>query len=167
MQRLWIYIRRYRLRYAVGIFATLATVGFANVLPYLYKLSINSIERGQFARLPRYTLLICGIAILAGAARWFSRFVTFNVARDIEYDMRNDLFAHLTTLGPNFYERMKTGDLMSRLINDLTLLRMLFGMVVLSFTDAPVRYVVALTIMMSLNTKLALASVLPYMLLLV
>ena len=55
-----------------------------------------------------------------GAARWFSRVVIFNCGRNVEYDLRNDLFAHLCNLDQVFYQRIKTGDLMSRMINDLS-----------------------------------------------
>ena len=74
-------------------------------------------------------------ALMLGTVRWFSRFVIFNVGRDIEYDLRNDLFEHLTTLGTDFYMQFKTGDLMSRMINDLTAVRMMVGMFVLSILE--------------------------------
>ena len=91
-----------------------------------------------------------------GAARWFSRFVIFNCGRDIEYDLRNDLFAHLCNLDQIFYQRIKTGDLMSRMINDLSAVRMMVGMGVLSFTNVPVTFFFALVFMFSLNPRLTL-----------
>ena len=57
----------------------------------------------------------------------------FNTGRDIEYDLRNDLFVHLTHLGADFYDKHKVGDLMSRLVNDLTAVRMMVGMGVVTF----------------------------------
>ena len=86
-----------------------------------------------------------------GAVRWFSRFMIFNFGRDVEYYLRNDLFERLTWLGRYFYERLKTGDLMSRMINDLTAVRMMVGMGVLTFANTPLYYVYALSFMFSMQ----------------
>src|SRR5579875_1359968 len=111
MRRLLGYLRRFWLRYAFGIACTFATATLAMAVPYLLKTGINAIQRGQYERLPRITLLICAAASLMGVVRWFSRFVIFNAGRDIEYEVRKDLFGRLVWLGPNFFERFKTGDL--------------------------------------------------------
>ena len=105
---------------------------------------------------------MCGAALLMGCARWFSRFIIFNCGRDIEYELRNDLFDHLTSLGPDFYQRFKTGDLMSRMINDLTAVRMMVGMGVLTFANTPVYYVTRWLSWCSLNVRVTIAAVLPY-----
>jgi len=165
MRRLVRYIGRYWHRYAFGIFCTLATAALAMAIPYLVRDAINAIQAHQPAQLVFIVKLICATALLSGVVRWFSRFVIFNCGRDIEYDLRNDLFAHLVKLGPEFYERLKTGDLMSRLINDLTAVRMMIGMGVLTFTNTPLIWVLSLSVMLSLSPRLALASVAPYVLL--
>lgn len=162
MKRLFGYIRRYRLRYGFGMFCTFATASLAMTIPFLIRDAINAIERGHSERL---VPLVEGIALAAvgmGLARWFSRFMLFNCARDIEYDLRKDLYAHLLHLGPNFYQRLRTGDLMSRLINDLTAVRMMVGIGVLTFVNTPLYWIYALAIMLSLNVPLTLASIAPY-----
>ncbi len=163
MRRLFRYIGRYRHRYAFGIFCTLATAGLAMAVPYLVRDAINAIQAHQPEKLAFIVKLICAAAILGGVARWFSRFVIFNCGRDIEYNLRNDLFAHLVKLGPEFYERLKTGDLMSRLVNDLTAVRMMIGMGVLTFTNTPLIWVLSLSVMLSLSPRLTLASIAPYL----
>ncbi len=100
-----------------------------------------------------------------GVARWFSRFVIFNTGRDVEYELRNDLFEHLVTLRPDFYQRLRTGDLMSRMVNDLVAVRMMVGMGVLSFTNTPLYYIYAVVFMTLLNTRLMLAAIAPYLIL--
>ena len=165
MKRLPRYIRRHWLGYTFGIFCTLTTASLAMVGPYLLRDAINAIESGHFGLVAGYAELMFGVALLMGFARWFSRFIIFNCGRDIEYDLRNDLFGHLTSLGPDFYQRVKTGDLMSRLINDLSAVRMMVGMGVLTFANTPVYYVYALAIMASLNVQVTLATMLPYVLL--
>ncbi len=165
MRRLLVYIRRYWLRYAFGIFCTLATATLAMSIPFLVRDAINAIEKGHAERVASLAELICAAAVVMGIVRWFSRFIIFNCGRDIEYNLRNDLFAHLVSLSPDFYERIKTGDLMSRMVNDLTAVRMMIGMGVLTFTNTPLYYVYALAIMTSLNARLTLASIAPYVVL--
>ncbi len=165
MQRLFAYVRGYQLRYAFGIACTVATGSLVMVIPYLNRAGINAIQLGHYERLESLAGWICLIALLAGVTRFFSRFVIFNAGRDVEYDLRNDLFAKLSLLGADFYERQQTGDLMSRLINDLNAIRMMVGMGVLTFVNAPVYFVYALAIMLTLDAPLTLASVAPYVIL--
>ena len=166
MRRLLVYIRRYRLRYLIGIVCTLATATLAMLIPLLIRDSINAVQAGRHAALIRYAGAMGAAALVMGVVRWFSRFVIFNAGRDIEYDIRNDLFARLVTLGPDFYRRLKTGDLMSRMVNDLNAVRMLVGIGVLTFTNTPLYYIYALAFMASLNARLTLASVAPYFMML-
>jgi ATP-binding cassette subfamily B protein len=162
MKRLRSYIRRYWHRYSFGIFCTIITATLLTLIPRLSGMAVNSIQHGDYPRLERLTLLMIGAALLMGGARWFSRFVIFNCGRDIEYDLRNDLFAHLEHLGLDFYQRLKTGDLMSRMINDLSNVRMMVGMVVLSFVNTPVTFLMALGMMFALDWRLSLAAMVPY-----
>jgi ATP-binding cassette, subfamily B, multidrug efflux pump len=162
MKRLRSYIRRYWHRYAFGIFCTIITATLLTLIPRLSGMAINAIQHGDYARLEHLTFLMIGAALLMGAARWFSRFVIFNCGRDIEYDLRNDLFAWLERLSPDFYERIKTGDLMSRMINDLSNVRMMVGMGLLSFTNTPVTFTMALGMMLALNWHLTIAAMVPY-----
>ena len=162
MKRLRSYIRRYWHRYCFGIFCTIITATLLTLIPRLSGMAINAIQHGDRAQLKHITLLMIGAALLMGTARWFSRFVVFNCGRDIEYDLRNDLFAWLERLSPDFYEQIKTGDLMSRMINDLSNVRMMVGMGVLSFTNTPVTFAMALGMMFTLNWHLTLAAMIPY-----
>jgi ATP-binding cassette subfamily B multidrug efflux pump len=167
MKRLSIYIRRYWIWYALGITCTLTFAILQMILPVLMRDAVNSIQQGSMNRLVRYAEWMIGLAALMGIARAVSRSIIFNTGRDIEYDLRNDLFAHLTTLGPGFYEELKTGDLMSRMINDLNAVRMMVGMGVLSFTNTPVTYLFSLAFMFSLSARLTLATIMPYVVLFV
>jgi ATP-binding cassette subfamily B protein len=163
MGRLLAYLRRHRLQYAFGIACTMVTSSLAMIIPYLIGRATNAVEAGHPERVASLAGVMCAVAVGVAVTRWYSRFVIFNTGRDIEYELRNDLYEHLTTLGPSFYERIKTGDLMSRMINDLTAVRMMIGMGVLAFTDAPLRYILALAIMSSMNPALTAASVSPYL----
>jgi ATP-binding cassette subfamily B protein len=165
MKRLLTYARGYWLRYMLGIFCTLATGSLAMIVPLFIKNAINATEKHRLDLVAYYAELMIATAIVLGIVRWFSRFIIFNVGRDIEYDLRNDLFQHLTTLDADFYQRFKTGDLMSRMINDLTAVRMMVGMGVLTFANTPLIYALALIFMVSLNGRLTIAAIIPYFIL--
>ena len=167
MKRLFAYVRRYRSWYALGSLCTLAFSLLQNWMPLLMRDAVNAVRDHAGRRLVVSALTMMALAVLMGVARALSRIITFNTGRSIEYDVRNDLFAHLTTLGTDFYERLKTGDLMSRMVNDLTAVRMMLGMGLLSFTGTPVTYLFALGFMLSLSLRLTLATMTPYLLLFV
>src|SRR6266481_3649249 len=165
MKRLLSYMRRYWLRYSFGIACTFATGTLAMVIPLFLRNAINAIKADHMDLVAYYSELMIAFAVILGIVRWFSRFVIFNIGRDIEYDLRNDLFQHLTTLNSDFYQRFKTGDLMSRMINDLTAVRMMVGMFVLSISNTPLTYALALIFMSSLSPRLTLFAIVPYLVL--
>jgi ATP-binding cassette subfamily B protein len=155
------------LRYAFGIACTIATGTLAMIIPLFLRNAINATRADRMDLVAYYSELMIAFAVILGIVRWFSRFVIFNVGRDIEYDLRNDLFQHLTTLNSDFYQRFKTGDLMSRMINDLTAVRMMVGMFVLTIANTPLIYALALIFMTSLNGRLTFFALVPYVVLFV
>jgi ATP-binding cassette subfamily B multidrug efflux pump len=162
MQRLFAYIRRYWHRYLFGILCTIATAVLLTIIPRLSGKATDAINRSDYARLDRLIQLMVVAAIGMGVARWFSRFVIFNCGRDIEYNLRKDLFEHLSGLDQVFYQRIKTGDLMSRMINDLGAVRMMVGMGALSLTTVPVTFFFALAFMFATSLRLTTAAMIPY-----
>jgi len=168
MGRLWVYMRRYRGRYVFGLTCLLVTCTMAMAVPYLLKRAVDAIAAGRPPSVAATMALgIITIALVQALARTFSRFVIFNVGRDIEYDLRNDLFAHLERLPLSYYQSQQTGDLMSRLVNDITAVRMLLGVGFLNLINTPIYYVYAVSIMVSLDWKLTLAALVPYPIVLV
>jgi ATP-binding cassette subfamily B multidrug efflux pump len=163
MSRLWRYFARYKVRYAGGIACLLGATSLAMAFPWLLGRAVDAIGAGKPPRvLLGYLGLIVAIACVQAIVRTFSRFVIFNVGRDIEYDLRNDLFAHLERLPLAFYQQRQTGDLMSRLVNDVTAVRMLLGPGILNFINTPVAYVYGLAIMLSFDVRLTAAALAVY-----
>ncbi len=105
---------------------------------------------------------IAALALGAAVARVVSRVFIFNAGRQTEYRLRNELFAHLTRLDRAFFERSATGDLTSRVVNDVTFVRLMFGFGVLHVVNTAIAYVVVLSLMLSVSPKLTLYSLLPY-----
>ena len=161
MSRLWAYLARYRLRYAGGIACLLGSRVLAMTLPWLLGMTVDAI-RSRGPVVTRYVAVIAAIAVAQAVVRTFSRFVIFNIGRDIEYDLRNDLFRHLEAQPLAFYQQRQTGDLMSRLVNDVTAVRLLLGLGILNFIDAPLAYALGLSAMLLKDVRLTAAALAVY-----
>jgi len=162
-RRLGTYLGRNRLDYAIGILATLAYAGFFVAFPILTGWSVQALAEGLPAEeVARRCAWLAGVALARSGLRFFSRLRIFNAARQIEYQLRNDLFAHLQRLPQSFYFRWRTGDLMSRCVNDLTAVRLMLGPGLLQVAQTPVLLVAAVTTLFVVNAKLAAFVLLPY-----
>lgn len=103
-------------------------------------------------------LLLIGIAVLSFGTRVLSRIAIFNGGRNAEYEVRRALLHHLQRLGPAFYSRMATGDIMSRVTNDLGQVRLLLGFGVLNLFGTTFALISALAVTLERSVKLTLAS---------
>jgi ATP-binding cassette subfamily B protein len=112
-------------------------------------------------KLAYYAAAVIVLAICEGIFRFFMRRLVIGVSRDIEYAIRNDLFRHLETLPVSFYQKNKTGDLMSRITNDLSNVRMLFGPGIMYTANTIVVAVFAILLMARINWQLTLLALLP------
>ena len=168
MHRLWTYIFRYRYRYLRGILCLLVTASLAMSIPLLLKRTVEGIEQGlPFFDISLSVAAIIGVALILGLARAFSRFLIFNVGRDIEYELRNDLFAHAQKLSLRYYQHNFTGDLMSRFVNDVNAVRLLLGLGILNVLNTPVYYVYGISAMVAMDPGLTLAALAPYPLMII
>lgn len=104
---------------------------------------------------------LIGVAILAFVIRVMSRVAIFNAGRIGEYELRRGLLRRLQALGPSFYSRMSTGEIMSRATNDLGQVRLLLGFGVLNAINTLFALVSALSVMLPLSTPLTLAAMAP------
>jgi ATP-binding cassette subfamily B protein len=157
------YIVSNRTYYAVWSVITLGYVGTFLAVPVLTGRTVGAIEQGQSADfIVRMAICLAAVGALGGVLRYFSRVLVFNAARQIEYELRNDLFAHLQRLPQSFFLGWRTGDLMSRCVNDLNSVRMLLGPGLLSVVQTPILYVGALALMFWMNWQLALLVLVPY-----
>ncbi len=122
---------------------------------------VDDIEAGTADGVPRLALLLACVAIAGALVRVLSRINLFNTARDIEYELRNELFAHLLRLPPSFYRDATTGDLMSRVTNDVSYVRLLYGPGMLNMVNTACAYAMALPLIVVIDARLALYCVLP------
>jgi ATP-binding cassette, subfamily B, multidrug efflux pump len=162
MGRLKHYAWRYRRRYLFGGLCLLGTATLVMWIPWWIREAVRIIERGgSLSDVTYYCILIGAAALAQGIVRTYSRALIFNAGRNVEYDLRNDVFAHLQKLPRSFYHSQRTGDLMSRVINDISAVRMMLGPGILNVVNAPLYYVYALALMLSMDVRMTLAAVIP------
>jgi ATP-binding cassette subfamily B multidrug efflux pump len=166
MGRLWRYIWRYWRSYLFGGLCLFGTATLVMWIPWWIREAVRVIEHGGAMRdVTYYAVLIIAAAVVQGVVRAYSRALIFNAGRTVEYDLRNDLFAHLQKLPLSFYHNQRTGDLMSRVINDISAVRIMLGPGVLNFVNAPLYYVYAVALMLSMDVRMTLAALAPFPLL--
>jgi len=163
LARLAGYMRHERRLYALGVATTLGYTACFVAVPILVGWSVQAVQDGLgAAEISRRTAWLAGATVLRSVLRYFSRTQVFHAAREIEYAMRNDLFAHLQRLPQSFFARWRTGDLMSRCVNDLTAVRLLLGPGLLSVIQNPILFVATFAAMFALDAWLAFLVLLPY-----
>lgn len=159
------YLRNYRTKMAVGFLMVVCTVAASMVAPWVLKYVVDDIQ-SAFApeKLPWYAMLIIGLAVVEGFFRFWMRKILIGASRDIEFDLRNDLFAHLQKLPLSFYHSHSTGDVMARATNDLNAVRSVLGPGIMYSVTTIVTVIVASGILLRLNWKLTLLAYIPLVL---
>jgi ATP-binding cassette subfamily B protein len=156
------YARRYRRRIAVGLSLVLVSNLFALSWPYLLKLAIDALEQGITpAGLALYAGLIVVLSLIGGAGRYLMRERMNGMSRHVETDLRDDYFAHLLRMAPDFYGRVPTGELMSRATNDIPAVRLVIGPALMYLVNTTVVSIIALTMLILIDPRLTLFSILP------
>lgn len=131
--------------------------------PVLLGKIVDSLRGGDPAgEIPTLALLMVVFAIATALTRIVSRIALFNAARSAEFDMRGDLFNHLLRLEPAFYRAHPTGDVMSRLTNDVQTVRAMWGPGILNIVNTAVAFVSVVTMMLLIDPMLTFWAILPY-----
>jgi len=122
------YMRRYRWGYVWGTLSCIATNAVWVFFPLVIEKAIDGLEHGiTRGQVLTFAALLVGIALLKGIFLYSQRWILIGISREIEFDLRNDLFRGLEHQDSGFYERYRTGDIMARMTNDLNAVRMLLG----------------------------------------
>lgn len=153
---------RYRGQYAIGLLALFATTAVYMSIPRILGSAVDALEQGTTTDVVlRYAALIVVLSVVQAIVRIASRVYVLGVSRRIEYDLKGMLHDHLVRLAPSFYSALNTGDLMSRMTNDVTLVRALGGPGVLYFANAVLTYVLGVAFMVTLSWRLTLVVLVP------
>ncbi len=149
-----------------GLVAGMLLVVISNVFtiigPFIVKLAIDGLTADlTVERIVQYALLLVGAALVAGAARYGMREFLNGISRRIETDLRNDLFSHLLRLPPQFYDRWRTGDLMSRATNDVQAVRQVAGPSIMYLVNTVTIGALALGFMIWISPRLTAIAMIP------
>jgi ATP-binding cassette subfamily B protein len=158
----WPYLWRYRRGLLLGLLAILLMELVAVGLPLLIRRGVDALTRGDPLRtVMEIAALMLLAAAVKGGLQFWSRWSFIGVSRDIEYDLRSDLFRHLVTLSPDFFRQTRTGDLMARATNDLNAVRLMIGPGLMNWFDSCVAFVPALVVMLAVDWRLTVVALLP------
>jgi ATP-binding cassette, subfamily B, multidrug efflux pump len=156
------YLKKYRTGYLWGTICVLFNNGLWVLPPLIIGHAIDDMQHG----VTRHKLFVLAALLLAvagvkGIFQFLTRWIVIGISREVEFDLRNDLFRHLETLSYSFYQRTRTGDIMARATNDLNAVRMLLGPAIMYSANTIVSTAGALAFMIAISPKLTLYTFLP------
>ena len=164
--RLLPYYRPYRRNVAVGLALVVISSALASVVPLFLRRALDGIRAGVALRnIWLLALAMVTLSLFAGVLRYWMRDLLNGVSRWIEYDLRNALYSSLEALDPSYYARMRTGDLMARMTNDLSAVRMAVGPAIMYLTNTVAGGAFALAFMLRIDARLTAIAGLPMLLL--
>jgi len=156
------YYRPYRRDLALGMTALVLKDLFATVQPFLIGTAIDSLMRNfDLRKLVYFGAAIVFFSVLKGISQYWMRVIIIGVSRDIEYDLRNDLFGTLVFLSGDFYTKYRTGDIMARATNDLNAVRMMLGPGLMYWVETVLTMIFALLVMLWVDWPLAIMALAP------
>jgi ATP-binding cassette subfamily B multidrug efflux pump len=160
--RLWPYLLRYRLRMSIGLLALALACAASIMAPYVLGAAVDSLRTGVTAqKLWFFAGLTIGIQAADSGLRYITRIFVSGSSREIENDLRNDVYAHIQSLDQKFFQDSNTGDLMARVSNDVTLIREILGPGLMDLARSVMLFLAGLAIMLTIDVKLALLAALP------
>jgi ATP-binding cassette, subfamily B, multidrug efflux pump len=159
----WSYLLRYRGRIVAGTVMLLLTNLLFVGIPVTMGMAVQTLRDGKgLDAVPTLAIAMIGFAVATAVTRILSRVWIFNAARSAEYDLRSDLFGHLLTLEPAYFRDHPTGDVMSRLTNDVQTVRAMWGAGLLNLVNTAFAFITVLIMMLRIDPVLTLWAILPY-----
>ncbi len=155
------YLKRYRWGYFAGTLCVFLTNGILVLMPLVIGRAFNDLSHRDSSHMLLYAGLLLAIAVGKGIFQFLTRWIVIGISRDIEFDLRNDLFEHLESLSYSYYQRHRTGDIMARATNDLSAVRNLLGPAIMYTANTIVLMAGALAFMISISPKLTFYTFLP------
>lgn len=156
------YFVRYKTKIFWGILFILISNGFSTYIPIAIKDAINDLQHSlSHQTLIKYGLIIVGASLISGFFRFLIRQTIIVVSREIEFDLRQDFWAHVQRLPLRYFQNNSTGNIMAHATNDINAVRMFIGPAVMYTIDTGVRFFIVLWIMLSIDVSVTLYSLLP------
>jgi ATP-binding cassette subfamily B protein len=130
--------------------------------PQVLRFAVDDLYRGvTAAKLGRYAGMLFAIALVAGLFKYWMRQAIIAISRHLEFDLRNDLFEHLQRLPTSYFQRERTGEIMSRATNDLAAVRMMLGPGIMYLVNTVVVALVSIAFMLAISPRVTGYALLP------
>lgn len=156
------YLARHRGDLLLGFGALILKDVFAAAVPLVLRKGIDAMEqRLDWSVVAMFALGLLALSAIKGFFQYWMRRILVGISRDVEYDLRNDIYAHLSTLSRDFYSRFPTGDIMARTTNDLNSVRMMAGPGLMYWSETMLTFVLAFIVMVSVDAPLTFAAIAP------
>jgi len=165
LTRLLPYLRRHGRGVALGLGALVATTVFSVASPWVLRYAIDDLLLEVTRdKLVTWAGLIVSVVMAEGVFRYYTRWVLIGISREIEYELRRDLFEHLVKLSPAWYDKNRVGDVMSRATSDMSAVRMVLGPGIMYTANTLATFVGAIALMMAISPRLTLVALVPLVL---
>jgi len=162
LRPLFPYLKKYRGGFLAGTVCVFLNNGIWILFPLVIRRAIDDLSSGITShKLVAYAAALLAVALVKGIFQYLTRWIVIGISREIEFDLRNDLFRHLEKLSYSYYQRTRTGDIMARATNDLNAVRMLLGPAIMYSANTIVFTAGALAFMISISPRLTLYAFLP------
>jgi ATP-binding cassette subfamily B protein len=161
-RRLLGYLVPHRRSFLIGFICATLTTAISLAGPWVVKHAVDDLAAGvTMEKTRRYAAALFLLAAVGGIFRFLVRRIVIGASRSFEYQLRNDFFARLQRLDAAYFQRNRTGDLMSRATNDLSAVRMLVGPAVMYTATTGLTFVVAIALMLSISPSLTAVALVP------
>jgi ATP-binding cassette subfamily B multidrug efflux pump len=156
------YMRRYSRSYVWGGIVTVLSNAVWILFPKVIGISIDDLNHGVTRqKILFYASLLLAIAVVKGIFLFFTRWILIGISREIEFDLRNDLFLQLEKQSAFYYQHRRTGDIMARMTNDLNAVRMLLGPAIMYSANTVLFSIGALYFLLRISPWLTLVALVP------
>ena len=162
VRTLWPYLRRYRRGLILGFCALILRNLTAVSVPLMIREAVDSLTASfDIGRIVEFAALLIGLTAVKSLFQYWMRVIIIGISRDVEFDLRNDLFASLIRLTSGFYARFRTGDVMARATNDLNSVRLMLGPGIMYTADTVLTALLAIMVMAWFDWRLTAVALLP------
>ncbi|MDR3675836.1 MAG: ABC transporter ATP-binding protein [Acidobacteriota bacterium] len=156
------YLARYKARFVAGFVCLIIGQTVGALVPLAIKGGVDDLMHAVVLRqLAIVAAILIGLSVIKAFFQFWTRWILIGISRDAEYDLRNDLFRHLLRLSPRYYTENRTGDLMSKLTNDLNAVRNMIGPGIMYSATTVVIGITTISLMIHLDWKLTLMALAP------
>ena len=149
------YLHRHRRDLGIGLLCLLATTALSVASPWVLRYAVDDLAvQVTRAKLYVYSAAMVAVVLVEGLFRYHMRMVLISVSREIEFELRGDLFRRLTLLPARYYQAHRTGDLMSRATSDLSAVRMVLGPGIMYTANTAATFVATIVLMLRISPAL-------------